>query len=275
MLRQTALCAFRRVQVCAAAPVVCAAALTSSTSPAALSSVFPTIAMSARAYGPQDGRRLTYEERADRRLNKNRVGREERQALQLEAEKIATIEFVEDLEREFDIFFGKAQTAALKITNMQRCIETIEIDVGGRKVPILQACQIVKVSPLELHVIPTQAAFASPILQRLMRFDSTITAQKEQAKIKLTLQRTTTQRRDKATNDISTFFTEFANKVKAVRLRYSKLIAGVGAGDDVVQQLMTVVDTTLKDFVELKQLEFEELKQTVSSTGVDESDDAV
>lgn len=234
-----------------------------------------TTSFQARHYGPQDSRRLTFQERADKRENKNRLNRSERQSLQLEAEKIANIEFAEELEIEFGNAYAKAQQAALKITNMQRCLEAVEIDVGGRKVPLMQAAQIVKISPLELHVVPNQSAFTSPILQRLMRFDSTIAAQKDQNKIKLTLQRITTQRRDKAAADIKSISTDFSNKLKNVRTRYVKLLAGVGADDDFTQQMTVVIDGALKDFIEAKTAEFEELIGTVTSTGVDESDDSV
>eukprot|EP00758_Cryptobia_borreli_P004480 Tbor_TRINITY_DN4404_c0_g1::TRINITY_DN4404_c0_g1_i1::g.8053::m.8053 len=231
-----------------------------------------TTVYTVRFRGKDSGQRLTFEERAERRTRKTSEARGNEEACMLEAQEYANNEFNEHLEGEFQRLFNNANLIVLKVTNLHQCMEGLDIDVAGKKIPLIQAAQIVKKSDTELQIVPKQSSFASPILQRLMRFDSTISASKDQGFIKIIIQPTTTARREKAAQDIEGVKREFMSKLKEIRLHSVKILGQIGAGANFSAQLIAEMDLKVKEFQQEKIQEFDDLKVTVMSAGEDEAD---
>ena len=224
-----------------------------------------------RFYGKGDSQRLTFDERAERRMGKKTSdGSHEKAAL--EADMIATQEFMQQLEAEFEKAEERANLEALKITNIQRALERLDVKVAGKAIPLVQTAQLVKVSGTELHLLPKQPSFTSPILQRLMKFDSTIGTHKEQNKVKLTLQPMTGARRERAAAEIQAIRREMVEKCTHIRVSTVRLLQQTGANASHVTELIKTVDEALKSFIDEKKALLDEIADSVTTSGVDESD---
>ena len=260
MLRRTA--AVSVVSVCGAAP---------SSVGNAVWAVVPPSYTATRFYGRDDSQRLTFDERAERRMKKkDNDGSKEKAGI--EAEQIANEEFMQQLEALFEKAEEKANLEALKITNIQRALERLDVKVAGKAVPLVQAAQLIKVSGTELHLLPKQSSFASPILQRLMKFDSTIGTQKEQNKIKLTLQPMTSARRERAAGEIQNIRRELVEKCTQIRVSTVRILQQTGADATLVTELIRTMDDNMKSFVDEKKALLDEIADSTTTSGVDESD---
>jgi ribosome recycling factor len=234
-------------------------------------SVPPTFFTSMRFYGREDSQRLTFDERAERRLKKkDSDGSKEKAAV--EADQIANAEFMQQLEGEFEKAEERANLEALKITNIQRALEKLDVKVAGKAVPLVQAAQLIKISGTELHLLPKQSSFTSPILQRLMKFDSTIGTQKEQNKIKLTLQPMTSARRERAAGEIQNIRRDLIEKCTQIRVSTVRVLNQTGADATLITELIKTIDDNLKSFVDEKKALLDEIADSTATSGVDESD---
>ncbi|ESL09235.1 hypothetical protein TRSC58_03048 [Trypanosoma rangeli SC58] len=220
-----------------------------------------------------ESRRLTFEERAERRTGKSRELKMVRNNLLQEAEQVIQADVPDELEHIFMQHFERANVCAMKVLNMAKCLELLEVDVGGgRKVLLTKVAQVVKTSNSTVEIVPHNASFASPILHRVTRFDTTLHVTKEQQKIKVVIPPVTTGRRDKAVAEIQQVIAAFKQKTKQVRTHATKALQDAGIDEDALRQLNAELDTTTNAFTAEKVVELEQLAEDVTSMGADESD---
>ncbi|RNF16212.1 ribosome recycling factor [Trypanosoma cruzi] len=220
-----------------------------------------------------ESRRLTFDERAERRMGKSREQKIVRENLLQEAEKVIQEDVPDELEQIFMQHFERANVSAMKVLNMAKCLELLEADVGGgRKVLLTKVAQVVKTNNTTIEIVPQNASFASPILQRVTRFDGTLQVTKEQQKIKVVMPPVTTARRDKAVQEINQVISLFKQKTKHVRTNASKALQDASIEENALRELNAQLDTTVNAFTEEKVAELEQLAADVTSMGVDESD---
>ncbi|ORC91038.1 ribosome recycling factor [Trypanosoma theileri] len=220
-----------------------------------------------------DSRRLTFEERAERRTGKSREQKVAKENLLQEAETVVNEDVPEELEHVYMQHFERANVSAMKVLNMAKCLELLEVDVGGgRKVPLAKVAHVVKTGNATLEVVPQTASFASAILQRVTRFDSTLRVTKEQQKIRVALPPITTGRRDRAVAEIEAQCSAFRLKAKSVRAHATRALQDAGLDESAVRELQTRLDENVNAFTEEKVAELQQLAEDVTSMGVDESD---
>ncbi|CBH11678.1 hypothetical protein, conserved [Trypanosoma brucei gambiense DAL972] len=220
-----------------------------------------------------ESRRLTFEERSERRSGKSREQKAQKENLLQEAETVVSEDVPEELEQVFQHHFERANVSAMKVLNMAKCLEQLDVDVGGgRKVLLTKVAQVLKTGAATMEVVPQNVSFASPILQRVTRFDGTLQVSKEQQKIKITMPPITTARRQKAVEEIQLVVSSFKNKVKQVRTQASRALQESGIDETASRELHQQLDECVHSFVEDKVTELEQLSSDVTSMGADESD---
>ncbi|EKG05812.1 hypothetical protein TCSYLVIO_003105 [Trypanosoma cruzi] len=206
-------------------------------------------------------------------MGKSREQKIVRENLLQEAEKVIQEDVPDELEQIFMQHFERANVSAMKVLNMAKCLELLEADVGGgRKVLLTKVAQVVKTNNTTIEIVPQNASFASPILQRVTRFDGTLQVTKEQQKIKVVMPPVTTARRDKAVQEINQVISLFKQKTKHVRTNASKALQDASIEENALRELNAQLDTTVNAFTEEKVAELEQLAADVTSMGVDESD---
>ncbi|KEG09904.1 ribosome recycling factor [Trypanosoma grayi] len=220
-----------------------------------------------------ESRRLTFDERAERRMGKTREQKVAKENLLQDAEMVINEDVPDELEHVFVQHFERANVSAMKVLNMAKCLELLEVDVGGgHKVLLTKVAQVVKTSNSTLEIVPHNTSFANPILQRVTRFDGTLQVTKEQQKIRVMMPPITTGRRDKAAAEIHQVISLFRQKIKHVRTNASKALQGAGIDEGAARELHVQLDETVNAFTEQKVAELEQLAADVTSMGVDESD---
>lgn len=220
-----------------------------------------------------EARRLTFEERSERRMGKTRDQRESREQLVQEAQTMVSEDFPEELESIFAKTAEKANISAMKVLNMAKCLELLEVEVaGGHTVLLTKVAQVVKTGNTTIEITPNTASFGNAILQRVSRFDSTLQVAKEGPKIRVAMSPITTARRDKAAAEVSSLVSNFRQRVKLSRTNAVKVLQEAGLDDGVQQELAAAVEATANSFVEEKAAELELLAEEVMSMGIDESD---
>ncbi|KPA83021.1 putative mitochondrial hypothetical protein [Leptomonas pyrrhocoris] len=220
-----------------------------------------------------DARRLTFEERAERRMGKTREQKESREQLLQEAQTMVSDDFPEELESIYTRTFEKANISAMKVLNMAKCMELLEVEMaGGHNVLLTKVAQVVKTSNTTIEITPNSTSFAAAILQRVSRFDSGLQVSKEGTKIKVVMVPITTARRDKTAAEISSLVVGFRQRVKESRTNAVKVLRDAGLEEGAQQELAALVDATANSFVEEKAAELELLAEEVMSMGIDESD---
>lgn len=220
-----------------------------------------------------ESRRLSFDERAERRTPKTREQKQAREAIMLEAEQYVATEFPEELERIFEKCHEKCSMLALKVINLAKCLERLEIEVpGNKKLLLLQCAQVVKTKPNEYEIVPQSATTASPILNRVTRFDGTLQVVKEQQKIRVVVPPMTTARRDRAAADIRHAIVDFRNRLKIARQTASKFILQLSLDENLIREHNENLDSIANDFVDSKAQELEVMAEEVMTMGVDESD---
>jgi ribosome recycling factor len=226
-----------------------------------------------------DSRRLSFEERSDKRAGKSKDQKVAREQLLAEAEQFAESEFPEDLERVFEKVQERSNMLSLRILNIVKCIECLEMELPSgapktaRKPLLLQIANVVKTKPNELEVTPTVSSMASSVLTRISRFDGSLLVSKEQNKIRVVVPPMTTARRDKAASDIRGLLVDFKQKVKIARQNASRVLSSIGVDDAALRTLNDLLDSKVTEFVEDKSAEIENVAAEVVSMGVDEADD--
>ncbi|EPY31982.1 ribosome recycling factor [Strigomonas culicis] len=194
-------------------------------------------------------------------------------------------DFPAELEEIFAGLAERASTAAMKVLNMAKCLELLDVDVnpGARQQPgaaqnkilLTKVAQVVKTGPATIEITPTSASFATPILQRISRFDSSLQVGKEQNTIKVSLPPVTTAQRDRAAEEVRHLIAVLRQKCKASRHNATRVLQESGLEDGLRQELGSQMDETVKVFVEEKAEELELLALEVMSMGIDESDKSV
>ncbi|CAJ1990828.1 Ribosome recycling factor [Leishmania donovani] len=220
-----------------------------------------------------DARRLTFEERAERRMGKTKDQRESREQLAQEAQVMVSEDFPEELEAIYAKTSEKANISAMKVLNMAKCLELLEVEVaGGHTVLLVKVAQVVKTSTTTIEITPNSASFGNTILQRVSRFDSALQVSKEGTKIRVVIPPITTARRDKTVAEVNNLISTFRQRVKQSRTKAVKVLQDAGLADGVQQELTALVDSTANAFVEEKAAELELLSEEVMTMGIDESD---
>lgn len=187
---------------------------------------------------------------------------------------------VEDFPEELEAIFAKtserANICAMKVLNMAKCLELLEVEVaGGHTVLLTKVAQVVKTSNNTITITPNSHSFATPILQKVSRFDTTLQVSKEGPKLKAIMPPITTARRDKAASEITALVSQFRQRTRQARTSAGKTIQDAGIDEGVQQELIASLDATVNSFVEEKAEELELLAEEVMSMGVDESDAAI
>mmetsp|Transcript_23596 Transcript_23596/g.27320 ORF Transcript_23596/g.27320 Transcript_23596/m.27320 type:complete len:301 (+) Transcript_23596:58-960(+) len=225
-----------------------------------------------------ESRRLSFDERAERRTPKSREQKQAREQLMLEAEQYVDSEFPDELERLFEKTKERCNMISLRILNIAKCIECLEVDAPGtsgpnaKKILLLQAAQVVKTKANELEVSPTITSMASAVLNRISRFDASLQVTREQNKIRVIIPPMTTARRDKAAADIRAAVTDLKHKSKVARQNATKVLQGLDIEEGLVRQHGETLDSKVHDFIEEKTMELEMMAEEVMNMGVDESD---
>ncbi|GET90628.1 hypothetical protein, conserved [Leishmania tarentolae] len=220
-----------------------------------------------------DARRLTFEERAERRMGKTRDQREIREQRVQEAQVMVSEDFPEELEAIYAKAYEKANISAMKVLNMAKCLELLEVEVaGGHTVLLVKVAQVVKTGNATIEVTPNSISFGNAILQRVSRFDGALQVSKEGTKIRIGIPPITTARRDKTVAEVNSLISTFRQRVKQSRTKAVKVLQDAGLDDGVQQELLALVDSTANAFVEEKAAELELLSEEVMSMGIDESD---
>lgn len=223
-----------------------------------------------------ESRRLTFEERAERRMGKTREQKASKEQLEQEAQTMVAVDFPEELEALYATTAEKANISAMKVLNMAKCLELLEVEVaGGHAVLLTKIAQVVKTGPSTLEVVPNNASFGSAILQRVSRFDGSLQVSKEGPKIMVGLPPVTTARRDKTVAEVQALTVSFRQKVKQARTHMGKVLQDSGLDDNMQEELKESLDSTVNSFVEEKAAELELLAEEVMTMGIDESDAAV
>ncbi|KAG8341763.1 hypothetical protein TRVL_07409 [Trypanosoma vivax] len=217
-------------------------------------------------------RRLTFEERAERRAGKSREQRAAKENLLQEAETVINTDVPDELQLVFQQHLDRANVSAMKVLNMAKCLELLEVDVGGQKVLLTKAAQVLKTGATTLEIVPRNTTFSSSILQRVTRFDAALHVAKEQQKIKVSIPTVTTSRREKAVEEIQQTISSFRNKAKQLRSQASRALQEAGIEDAAARELHQQLDETINSFVDEKVVELEQLAADVTSMGVDEAD---
>ncbi|KAK7200644.1 Ribosome recycling factor [Novymonas esmeraldas] len=220
-----------------------------------------------------DARRLSFEERAERRMGKTRDQRETRERLVEEAQTMVAEDFPEELESVYAKTAEKANICAMKVLNMAKCLELLEVEMaGGHTVLLTRVAQVLKTGNTTIEIAPNSASFSNSILQRVSRFDSTLQVSKEGTIVRVTMSPITTARRDKAVAEVNTLISAFRQRVKQCKTNAVKVLQDAGLDDGVHQELAAAVEATSNTFVEEKAAELELLAEEVLSMGIDESD---
>lgn len=220
-----------------------------------------------------ESRRLTFEERAERRMGKTREQKESREQLLQEAQTMVSEDFPDELEAIYAKTFEKANISAMKVLNMAKCLELLEVEMaGGHNVLLTKVAQVVKTNNTTIEITPNSTAFATPILQRVSRFDGGLQVSKEGLKVKVVMVPITTSRRDKTAAEINNLVTLFRQRVKESRTNAVKVLQDAGLEEGTMQELTAMVDAAANSFVEEKAAELELLAEEVMSMGIDESD---
>lgn len=220
-----------------------------------------------------DSRRLTFEERSERRMGKNRQQRESKEQLQEEAQMMVAEDYPDELESIFAKIAERVNVSAMKVLNMAKCLELIEVEVpGGHKVLLTAVAQVAKVSNTMVEIEPSTPSFASSLLQCVSRFDATLNVSKEGTKIRVALPPVTTARRDKAAHEIEREVGNLRQRVKQARTSAGKVIQEAGLNDGVAQELIAELDKLTSAFLDEKVAELELLSEEVQSMGAEESD---
>lgn len=227
-----------------------------------------------------ESRRLSFDERSDRRAGKSKDQKIAKEQLLVEAEQFVESEFPEDLERVYEKVNERCNMLSLRILNITKCIECLEMDLPGgapknaRKPLLLQVANVVKTKPNELEITPTSgSSMSSALLTRVSRFDPSLQVSKDQNKIRVVVPPMTTARRDKAAADIRALIVDFKQRVKIARQGASKVLGSIGVDDATLRMLNESLDAKVAEFVEDKAADIENVANEVVSMGVDEADD--
>lgn len=237
----------------------------------------PVCMKDVRKHDHGDARRLSFEERAERRAGKTREQKASREHLIQEVQLLVEQDFPDELESIYATVAERANMSAMKVLNMVKCLELLEIDAPGgqRKVPLTKVAQVVKVGDNTIEIAPMNATFATPILQRVNRFDSTLQISKEGTKIKVLIQPMTTARRDRAVQEVNALKSQFRQRAKQARTNASKIINDSGVDETVMMEMVQALDATVTTYVEEHIAELDDLIEQVESMGIDESDSAM
>lgn len=223
-----------------------------------------------------ESRRLTYEERSERRMGKTKEQKASKEQLVQEAQTMVNEDFPDELEGIFTRVAERANVSAMKVLNMAKCLELLDVEVsGGHSVMLIKVAEVVKTGPHTIEISAKNTIFASPILQRISRFDSTLQVSKDGPKIKVSLPTLTTAQRDKTASDIAGLVHTFRQRVKQSRTNAGRTLQDCGLDDGALNELLAAMDLTVSSFVEEKTAELELLAEEVMSMGIDESDAAV
>ncbi|CAM69940.1 conserved hypothetical protein [Leishmania infantum JPCM5] len=206
-------------------------------------------------------------------MGKTKDQRESREQLAQEAQVMVSEDFPEELEAIYAKTSEKANISAMKVLNMAKCLELLEVEVaGGHTVLLVKVAQVVKTGTTTIEITPNSASFGNTILQRVSRFDSALQVSKEGTKIRVVIPPITTARRDKTVAEVNNLISTFRQRVKQSRTKAVKVLQDAGLADGVQQELTALVDSTANAFVEEKAAELELLSEEVMTMGIDESD---
>eukprot|EP00796_Vickermania_ingenoplastis_P011641 gene11641-8025_t len=233
-----------------------------------------------------DSRRLTFEERAERRSGKHREMRESREQEAEDLQRLVEVDFPDELQGLFERVLEKANITSLKVLNMARCLERTEIDVGTpsptggagaarQLLPLGRVGQLVKVNSNTFEFTAQAPTIATAALQRLTRVDSRLQITKEgNLKLKIVVPPMTTQYREKSAEQIKQLAALFRQKAKGSRTSMVKILQSSQALDSGrVRELVHAMTQTYEAFVEEKAAELELMAEEVmlsSSAGEEE-----
>lgn len=153
----------RKASLFASMPAVAAACLTTTTTTtvAAGASTASTGAFSAtrcllKDIGRPDrgdSRRLTFDERSERRAGKTKDQKDAGELKRQEAEEFVSTEFPQGLQTIFEKTEELCQNSHMKIVNMLKFLERLEIEVvPGKVMLLLQLATLVKVTSSEMEL---------------------------------------------------------------------------------------------------------------------------
>lgn len=178
-----------------------------------------------------ESQRLTFEERADRRSGKLKELRASREEVLEEMQRVVDTEFPEALEALYEKVHAKATIAALKVLNVFKCIEGLDIEIQpGRTVPLGRAAQLVKLDHHTLEISAPTVAIATAALQRISRLDGTYQITKESnGRLRVSFPVITTQHRERAAALIRECESTLKSKAKSRRTEQVKWLAKMAA----------------------------------------------
>jgi ribosome recycling factor len=222
-----------------------------------------------------ESRRLTFDERNDRRMGKNRESRDQAEQKREDATAFVNTEFNDELQALFAKYLGYCQTHHLKVVNLLKFLERAEIEVApGNKVMLLQLGSIVKTAPSEVEVTLMSPGNLGKVLFQLQKIDGSLMLRRDgNSKIKVSVPPITTELRTKAAKSIELTVSDLRNKLKGKRASAIKTLSQFGVDDHMLRQLTLDVDANMESMTKEKILEMDQLAEEVKSAGgADESD---
>jgi ribosome recycling factor len=222
-----------------------------------------------------ESRRLTFDERAERRLGKSRENSGLAEQKREEASAYVNQEFPDALEGLFSRYLHFCQTHYMKVVNLLKFLERAEIEVApGNKVLLLQLASIVKTSPTEVEITLQSPSHLNIVSFRLQKLEGSIQLRRDgAAKIKVTVPPITSERREQAAKAIASTIADLRAKLKLQRASANKVLNQFGVDDNTLRELTADLDEKLSSMSIEKIREMEELAENVlSATGLEESD---
>lgn len=217
--------------------------------------------------------RISFDDRVSKRTRSGKDERKNREELEIQAQQFAETGFGQECEAAFADYEARANRATLKVTNPALALEQVLVEIGGgNKKPLAQLATIVKVSKNEIEVTAMSPAHTSAILQRLPRYDPTLSPQKQSdVKIKVMMVHTTREKRMKVADEIGMFKHEFVKKLQHQRNIGINFIKSLELSQDLLNGLVGEIDAIEKQVCEEKSAIFDDMATQVLEGG--DSDD--
>lgn len=222
-----------------------------------------------------ESRRLTFDERNDRRMGKNRELRDQVEQKREDATAFVNNEFSDELQALFAKYLSFCQTHHLKVVNLLKFLERAEIEVApGNKVLLLQLGSIVKTAPSEVEVTLMSPGNLGKVMFQLQKIDGSLMMRRDgNAKIKVNVPPITTELRNKAAKSIELTVSDLRTKLKGKRASALKTLGQFGVDDHLLRQLTIDLDANIENMTKEKIVEMEQLAEEVkTASGADESD---
>jgi ribosome recycling factor len=135
-----------------------------------------------------------------------------------------------------------------------------------------QLASIVKLSRNELEITVNNLTHVSPIMQRLPRYDHSLSPLKTaENKVKVTLVQVTRERRERICAEIDIQRSEFLQRMKTLRNSGVALIKDLDLDDDTTKMFCDAIDEHVKSIIDEKKQRFIELQNEILVESDDDS----